>query len=34
MDNQSIDSNVILYLLSGDSAKADRTEAILDKGSV
>lgn len=27
-----IDSNVILYLLSGDSAKADRAEAILDKG--
>ncbi len=29
-----IDSNVILYLLSGDSAKADRAEAILDKGGI
>lgn len=29
-----IDSNVILYLLSGDSDKADRAEAILDKGGI
>lgn len=29
-----IDSNVILYLLSADSAKADRAEAILDKGGI
>ena len=29
-----IDSNVILYLLSGDSAKADCAEAILDKGAI
>ena len=29
-----IDSNVILYLLSGDSAKADRAEAILNKGGI
>lgn len=27
-----IDSNVILYLLSADSAKADRAEAILGEG--
>jgi len=29
-----IDSNVILYLLSGDVAKADRAEAVLDKGGI
>ena len=29
-----IDSNVILYLLSGDAAKADRAEAILGKGGI
>jgi predicted nucleic acid-binding protein len=29
-----IDSNVILYLLSADSAKADRAEAILNKGGI
>jgi len=29
-----IDSNVILYLLSGDSVKADRAEAILNKGGI
>lgn len=29
-----IDSNVILYLLSGDSTKADRAEEILNKGGV
>ena len=27
-----IDSNVILYLLSGESAKANRAEALLSKG--
>lgn len=34
MSTVFIDSNVILYLLSGDSAKADRAEAILGKGGV
>jgi predicted nucleic acid-binding protein len=29
-----VDSNVILYLLSGDTAKADRAEAILDTGGI
>lgn len=29
-----IDSNVLLYLLSADSAKADRAEAILGEGGV
>jgi len=29
-----IDSNVILYLLSGDAAKADRAEAVLNKGGI
>jgi len=29
-----IDSNVILYLLSGDSAKADRAETILETGGI
>ena len=29
-----IDSNVILYLLSGDASKADRAEAILSKGGI
>jgi predicted nucleic acid-binding protein len=29
-----IDSNVILYLLSGDEAKADRAEALLNNGGV
>lgn len=29
-----IDSNVILYLLSGDSAKADHAEAALNKGGI
>lgn len=28
------DSNVILYLLSGDSSKADRAEALLNKGGI
>ena len=34
MSTVCIDSNVILYLLSGDSAKADRAEAILGKGGI
>jgi predicted nucleic acid-binding protein len=29
-----IDSNVVLYLLSGDAAKADRAEAVLQAGGV
>jgi predicted nucleic acid-binding protein len=29
-----IDSNVVLYLLSGDVAKADRAQAILEAGGV
>jgi len=29
-----IDSNVILYLLSADTAKADRAEAMLNKGGI
>ena len=29
-----IDSNVILYLLSGDPVKADRAEAILGEGGI
>ena len=29
-----IDSNVILYLLSGDPVKADRVETILTKGGI
>lgn len=29
-----VDSNVILYLLSGDVAKADRAESILDAGGI
>lgn len=34
MNTVFIDSNVILYLLSGDSAKANRAEAILGKGGI
>lgn len=34
MSTVFIDSNVILYLLSGDSVKADRVEAILGKGGL
>ena len=34
MNTVFIDSNVILYLLSSDSAKADRAEAVLNKGGV
>jgi predicted nucleic acid-binding protein len=29
-----LDSNVILYLLSGDAAKADRAQALLEAGGV
>jgi len=29
-----IDSNIVLYLLSGDAAKADRAEAILQAGGL
>jgi len=29
-----IDSNVVLYLLSGDEVKADRAEALLNKGGI
>jgi predicted nucleic acid-binding protein len=29
-----IDSNIVLYLLSGDAAKADRAEAVLQAGGV
>lgn len=34
MSRPFIDSNVILYLLSGDAAKADRAQAILAAGAV
>lgn len=34
MSRPFIDSNVILYLLSGDAAKADRTQALLMAGAV
>lgn len=34
MSTAFIDSNVILYLLSGDATKADRAESILNKGGV
>ena len=34
MSTAFIDSNVILYLLSGDSVKADRAEEILDHGGM
>lgn len=34
MSKPFIDSNVVLYLLSGDTAKADRAEAILQTGGV
>jgi predicted nucleic acid-binding protein len=29
-----VDSNVVLYLLSGDAAKADRAQAVLEAGAV
>lgn len=34
MSQPFIDSNIVLYLLSGDAAKADRAEAILEAGGV
>ncbi|MHB1201067.1 MAG: PIN domain-containing protein [Polaromonas sp.] len=34
MSKPFIDSNIVLYLLSGDAAKADRAEAILQAGGV
>ena len=34
MSKPFIDSNIVLYLLSGDAAKADRAEAILEAGGV
>ena len=34
MSTVFIDSNVVLYLLSGDAAKADRAEAMLNKGGI
>ncbi|MEI8029646.1 MAG: PIN domain-containing protein [Comamonadaceae bacterium] len=34
MSKPFIDSNVVLYLLSGDAIKADRAEAILQAGGV
>lgn len=34
MSTVFIDSNVILYLLSADTAKADRAEAMLNKGGI
>ena len=34
MNTPFIDSNVILYLLSGDEAKADRAEELLNKSGI
>lgn len=34
MTSPFIDSNVLLYLLSADTAKADRAEALVAKGAV
>lgn len=34
MSKPFIDSNIVLYLLSGDAAKADRAEALLQAGGV
>ena len=34
MNKPFIDSNVVLYLLSGDAAKADRSQALLAAGGV
>lgn len=34
MSKPCIDSNVVLYLLSGDAAKADRAQALLAAGAV
>ena len=34
MSKPFLDSNIVLYLLSGDTAKADKAEAILAEGGV
>ena len=34
MSKPFIDSNIVLYLLSGDAAKADRAQTILEAGGV
>ena len=34
MSNPFIDSNVVLYLLSGDASKADKAQALLAAGAV
>lgn len=34
MNNPFLDSNIILYLLSGDATKADRAQALLEAGGV
>lgn len=34
MSKPFIDSNIVLYLLSGDAAKADRAQALLEAGGV
>lgn len=34
MSQPFLDSNVVLYLLSGDAAKADRAQALLEAGGV
>ena len=34
MSQRFIDSNIVLYLLSGDNAKADQAEAIVAAGAV
>ena len=34
MSKPFLDSNIVLYLLSGDAAKADRAQALLEAGSV
>ena len=34
MSKPFLDSNIVLYLLSGDAAKADRTQALLEAGAV
>ena len=34
MSQPFIDSNIVLYLLSGDAIKADRAEALLEAGGV
>ncbi len=34
MSQPFIDSNIVLYLLSGDTAKADRVQALLAAGAV